>query len=81
MMPETVGMIGVAALLMLLALRVPIGVALGGVAMCGLYYLRGFDAMLGSAQSMSFAFVTSMTMFEVADRPPPSSTWMVSVYV
>jgi len=59
MMPETVGMIGVAALLVLLALRVPIGVALGGVAMCGLYYLRGFDAMLGSAQSMSFAFVTS----------------------
>ncbi|ROO24520.1 C4-dicarboxylate ABC transporter [Salinisphaera orenii MK-B5] len=59
MAPETVGIIGVAALLALLALRVPIGVALGAVALCGLYYLRGFGAMLGSAESMSFAFVTS----------------------
>ena len=51
-----IGFLGIAAVLVLLALRVPIGVALGGVALVGLWWLRGLDVALGFVKSTPFDF-------------------------
>lgn len=59
MTPETTGIVGIVVLLILLGLRVPIGVALGGVSLSGIAYLLGWDPMLGAARGMTFDFVTS----------------------
>lgn len=59
MSPETVGFIGVGAMLLLMMLRVPIGVALGSVSLAGIAYLLGYRPMLGAAREMTFAFVTN----------------------
>ena len=58
-MPEIYGIVGLVALILLLALRVPIAVALGAVAMVGLYAVVGFDAMIGAAGTLTFDFVAS----------------------
>ena len=58
-MPEIYGIAGLVALILLLALRVPIAVALGAVAMVGLYVLLGFDPMIGAAGTLTFDFVAS----------------------
>lgn len=52
-----VGFAGIAALLFLLAIRVPIGVALGGVSLVGIGILNGSPAAFGSAMVMPFDFV------------------------
>lgn len=51
-----VGLAGMAALLLLLAIRVPIGVALGGVSLVGIGVLKGGAAAFGAAMTMPFDF-------------------------
>ncbi len=58
MAPETVGMVGVATMLLLMILRVPIAVALGSVSLAGIAYMLGTGPMLGAAREMTFDFVT-----------------------
>lgn len=58
-MAEIYGFTGLAALIVLLALRVPIAVGLGAVAMVGLYVLLGFEPMAGAAGNLTFDFVAS----------------------
>lgn len=58
MAPE-LGFISVAVLILLLALRVPIAVSLGGVSLVGIYYMLGWDPMLGAAGTLTFKFVAS----------------------
>jgi len=52
-----IGFWAMGVLLLLLALRVPIGVALGGVSLCGIYILMGERATIGVARTMVFEFV------------------------
>lgn len=58
MAPE-LGFISVAILILLLALRVPIAVSLGGISLVGIYYMLGWDPMLGAAGTLTFKFVAS----------------------
>lgn len=57
MTPLTVGLAGMCGLLVLLALRVPIAVALGSVSLIGIWAVRGMDAMFGAARSMPYDFI------------------------
>ena len=59
MSAEIYGITSLAALVLLLALRIPIAVALGSVAMIGLYLVLGFDPMIGAAGNLTFDFVAS----------------------
>lgn len=59
------GFWSVGALIVLLAARVPIGVALIAVAFSGLWYLRGFGPAFGSLRSTPFEFVTHWTLSAV----------------
>lgn len=51
-----VGFAGIVGLLVLLAIRVPIGVALGGVSLVGIFVLKGAGASFGAAMTMPFDF-------------------------
>ena len=57
MTPLMIGFSGIAVLFVLLALRVPIAVALGAVSLIGIGLIRGVDAVYGAARSMPYAFV------------------------
>src|SRR5262247_3928560 len=46
-------------MLVLIGLRVPIGVAMGGVAFLGLWYLRNFDVALSVLRDTPFSFAAS----------------------
>lgn len=59
MSAESYGIISLAALVIMLALRIPIAVGLGSVAMVGLSLIVGFDAMIGAAGALTFDFVAS----------------------
>ena len=59
MSPATLGFITLFVLLGLLALRVPIGVVLGGVSILGISYLRGPDVALGMLRSAPYDFLAS----------------------
>jgi TRAP-type mannitol/chloroaromatic compound transport system permease large subunit len=59
MSPAVLGLITLAALLGLLALRVPIGVALGGVSIIGIWHLRGLDVALGLLRSAPYDFLAN----------------------
>lgn len=59
MSAEIYGMTSLAALIVLLALRVPIAVSLGAVAMVGLYLILGLEPMIGAAGNLTFDFVAS----------------------
>lgn len=48
-----------AVVLMLIALRVPIGVALGSVAFCGFWYVRGWNTALGQLREVPYNFVAN----------------------
>lgn len=45
--------------LMLIALRVPIGVALGSVAFCGFWYVRGWNTALGQLREVPYNFAAN----------------------
>ena len=64
-MPEIYGITSLVALILLLALRVPIAVALGAVAMVGLYVVLGFDPMIGAAGNLTFDFVASWELSSI----------------
>ncbi len=49
-----VGMVSLVAVLALIALRIPIGVALGIVGLAGFTWLRGFDVALGNIAQIPF---------------------------
>jgi len=53
------GLISLGAALTLLALRVPIGVALGGISILGIWYLRGLDVALGMLRSAPYDFMAN----------------------
>ncbi|MGH6740904.1 MAG: TRAP transporter large permease subunit, partial [Bradyrhizobium sp.] len=53
------GLVTLGVLLVLLALRVPIGVALGGVSIAGIAYLRGLDVALGMLRSAPYDFLAN----------------------
>ena len=56
---EIYGMTSLAVLIFLLALRIPIAVALGSVAMVGWYLILGFEPMIGATGTLTFDFVTN----------------------
>lgn len=60
--PVNVGFIGFGAVLLLIALRFPIGVALGGVAILGMAYLRDFNIAFGLLEGGPFEFAASWTL-------------------
>ena len=56
-MPDhVVGFIGIGVILLLIALRFPVALALGGVALGGLFYLLGSTAALGLLGTVPFTF-------------------------
>jgi C4-dicarboxylate transporter, DctM subunit len=59
MSPAALGCTTLVALLGLLALRVPIGVALGGVSIFGIWYLRGLGVALGLLRSAPYDFLAN----------------------
>jgi len=56
------GFAGVGAVLLLLALRVPIGVALGLVSMLGIAQLRGISVALGTLRTIPFEFAANWAL-------------------
>lgn len=60
-----VGIVGIVALLVLLALRVPIGFALGGVSVIGMLIIRGPDAALGILSNQPFNFIAHWSLSAV----------------
>ncbi|MCC5810530.1 MAG: TRAP transporter large permease [Ectothiorhodospiraceae bacterium] len=60
-----VGASGVCILLVLMALRVPIAVALGTVSIGGIVILRGVDPALGMLRTMPYEFGSSWTLSAV----------------
>ncbi|WP_299559411.1 TRAP transporter large permease subunit [uncultured Sulfitobacter sp.] len=56
---ELYGFLSLPILVVLLAFRIPIAVALGSVAMVGLYLILGFEPMIGASGSLTFDFVAS----------------------
>ena len=57
-----IGLLGIGAVLILLALRVPIGVALGAVSLVGIAQLRGVGASLSTLKSIPYDFGASFTL-------------------
>ncbi len=53
------GYVSLAAVLGLLALRVPIGIALGGVSIVGIWYLRGINVAFNILRSAPYDFMAS----------------------
>jgi tripartite ATP-independent transporter DctM subunit len=54
-----IGIVSLLAAMVLLAARVPIGVALGTVALAGIWYLRGLDVALGMLRSAPYDFLAN----------------------
>lgn len=65
MTPLMIGFSGILFLFVLLALRVPIAVALGAVSLIGIGFIRGFDAVYGAARSMPYAFVAKWELSSI----------------
>ena len=59
MSSTTVGAITLVAIMVLLAIRIPIGVALGAVSICGIWYLRGFDVSLNLLRAAPYDFLAN----------------------
>lgn len=62
MSPAAIGLACIGLLLLLVAIRVPIGVALGATATVGIFALRGLTAALSSLGSATFDFVAHWTL-------------------
>ncbi|MGE0747418.1 MAG: TRAP transporter large permease [Rhodospirillales bacterium] len=68
MTPVAIGFLSIGCVLALIALRIPIGVVLGTVALVGIAHLRGLDVALGVLKSTPFEFsakwsLTAIPMF------------------
>ena len=59
------GAFAIVVLLILLALRVPIAIALGGVAVGGILILRGPEAALGVLTTQPYGFIAHWTLSAV----------------
>lgn len=57
MTPLALGFTGMAVMLLLLIIRIPIGVALGLVSLAGIFAVRGTSALFGAAKGMPFEFI------------------------
>lgn len=57
-----IGFAGIAAVLFLIAIRVPIGVALGGVSVLGIMAMRGLDVAAGVIKSTPFEFAANWSI-------------------
>jgi tripartite ATP-independent transporter DctM subunit len=55
----SLSLVSIAAILVLIGLRVPIGVAMGGVAFLGFWYLRNFHVALSALSDTPFVFAAS----------------------
>ena len=55
----------IVSMLVLMALRVPIGIALGTVSLIGLTYVRGLDAALGTFSDLPFEFGANWSLSAV----------------
>lgn len=64
-MAEIYGLSSLVLLIVLLALRVPIAVGLGAVAMAGLWLMLGFEPMIGAAGNLTFDFVASWELSSI----------------
>ena len=53
------GFVGLACVIVLLAIRVPIGIALGLVSVAGIWHIRGLDVALGLLEDAPFDFAAS----------------------
>ena len=62
MAPEIIGLIGVVVMLLLIAMRMWIGVAMGVVGIIGLAVLRNFDLALVASAEVTFANINSYTL-------------------
>lgn len=60
-----IGIAGSAAVLVLIAARIPIGVALGGVSLLGIMAMRGADVAAGLAKTSLFEFAASWSLSAV----------------
>lgn len=65
MEPLTIGFLGILVLFALLAIRVPIAIALGAVALAGIFFVRGPEAMVAAARSMPYNFVAKWELSTV----------------
>ncbi len=61
----TIGFTGIGCVLLLLAFRVPVGVALGIVPLVGLSFVRSFEAAMGILGSAPFDFAASWSLSAV----------------
>ena len=57
-----IGFGAIAAVLILLALRAPIGVALGVVSLTGISMVRGFDVAVGTLRTIPFEFAANWSL-------------------
>jgi len=62
MSPITVGIIGLAVLILLMFVRMPIGFAMAGVGFLGLVYFRGIDSALSSLGTIPYNAVAAYTL-------------------
>ncbi len=60
-----IGTVGAVAVLVLIAVRVPIGAALGGVSLLGIMAMRGADVAAGMAKTSLFEFAASWSLSAV----------------
>jgi tripartite ATP-independent transporter DctM subunit len=63
--PEAIGGIGIAALIALIFLRVPIGIALGSVSVVGIYAIVGERAAIGLVAQIPYDFTAHWTLSSV----------------
>ncbi|SMF30092.1 TRAP transporter, DctM subunit [Tistlia consotensis] len=63
--PETIGLIGIAGLLALIFLRVPIGIALSMVSVVGIYSIVGPRAAVGMVAQLPYDFSAHWTLSSV----------------
>ena len=61
----TIGIISIVVLLILIGIRVPIGLALGGVSLIGLMFVRSTEAALGIFGDLPFEFGASWSLSAV----------------
>jgi C4-dicarboxylate transporter, DctM subunit len=55
----TLSLVSLGLMLVLIALRLPIGIAMGAVAFCGFWYLRNFNVALSALSDAPFVFAAS----------------------
>lgn len=65
MSPLAIGFLGLAVLILLIAIRVPIGIALGSVAFAGIAIIRGVPAAISMLGNISYEFVAHWSLSAV----------------